>query len=337
MISRVAIIGSGFGMYGLLPSFSNIAGCNVVSISGKNSDRMERYCKKYGLNQYADWKEMLYKENPNAVAIAVIPKHQYEIAKYALDNNIAVFAEKPLTTSFETSFELTALAKKKSLPNVVDFIFPEIPVWKEAKKLLDDKLLGKIISVNVDWKFLSYDLRNGIKSWKTDVEQGGGALSFYFSHAFYYLEYFLGRIKNIRCTFSSFKKNLNECETGINMTLLFENGCIGKANLYISYIGQQKHVVEFIGEKGSLKLQNNSDNFVDNFELISTRLDKTQKIVPDPVFTLSCDKSEDYRVRVIMPIAERFINWCNNGIKTKPDFQDGLRVQELIEMARSTG
>ena len=109
------------------------------------------------------------------------------------------------------------------MPNVVDFIFPEITEWREAKKILDNKLLGKIISVNVDWKFLSYDIKNQIKSWKTDVEQGGGVLSFYFSHVFYYLEYFLNRIKKLDYTYSSSYTGINKVDTEINMKLLFEN------------------------------------------------------------------------------------------------------------------
>lgn len=114
MNTKVAIVGSGFGMYGLLPSFSRVKGCKVVSICGKNSERMLNYCQKLGLNRYTDWKEMLQREKPDAVAIAVIPKHQYEIAKYALESGIAVFAEKPLTTSFNTALELNKLAKKKA-------------------------------------------------------------------------------------------------------------------------------------------------------------------------------------------------------------------------------
>ena len=57
---------------------------------------------------------MLHREQPNAVAIAVVPKYQFEIAKYALEHNIAVFAEKPLTTSYDTSLELVELVKKKA-------------------------------------------------------------------------------------------------------------------------------------------------------------------------------------------------------------------------------
>ncbi|MDE2588901.1 MAG: Gfo/Idh/MocA family oxidoreductase, partial [Patescibacteria group bacterium] len=198
MNTKVAIIGSGFGMYGLLPAFNRVNGCQVISICGKNSERMQRYCKKLGLKKYTNWKEMLQKEKPNAVAIAVIPRYQYEIAKYALENRMAVFAEKPLTTSVRTSSELNRLAKKKRLPNMIDFIFPEISEWHTAKKVIKSGVIGNILNIEVNWTFLSYDLKNRIKSWKTDVSQGGGALSFYFSHVFYYLEYFIGRIRNIQ-------------------------------------------------------------------------------------------------------------------------------------------
>ena len=336
MNTKIAIVGSGFGMYGLLPAFSRIKECKVVSICGKNSEMMLNNCKKLGLNRYTDWREMLQKEKPDAVAIAVIPSHQYEIAMYALENGMAVFAEKPLTTSFDTSLELNKLAKKKRLPNMLDFLFPEIPEWHAAKKAIENGLIGEILKVNVDWTFLSYDLMNHIKSWKTDVKQGGGALSFYFSHVFYYLEYFLGRIKNIQCNFSSSEKSLNKGETSIEMTMSFENGCVGNAHMDISNTDQQKHKVEFHAEGKTIILQNFNSNFVDNFELILNTSKGIEKIKPDMLLDSSYDESEDPRVKVIKPIAERFINWCNTGNTAKPDFEDGLRVQELILLARSS-
>lgn len=114
MDTKVAIIGSGFGMYGLLPSFNKVNGCKVVSICGTDSKRMQNNCKKFTINQYSNWKKMIETEKPDALAVSVTPKHQYEIIKYALENKIAVFAEKPLTMSFHTSKELTELAKKKA-------------------------------------------------------------------------------------------------------------------------------------------------------------------------------------------------------------------------------
>ena len=114
MSTKIAIVGSGFGMYCLLPTFSGIKECEVVSICGKNSERMKKYCKRFCVIRYDDWKEMLQKEKPNAVAISVIPKNQFEIAEYALQNEIAVFAEKPLTTSTDTSIKLSKLPTKSS-------------------------------------------------------------------------------------------------------------------------------------------------------------------------------------------------------------------------------
>ena len=216
---------------------------------------------------------------------------------------------------------------------MVNFIFPEIPEWDAAKKIIDNGSIGKILNIDVDWTFLSYDLKNHIKSWKTDVEQGGGALSYYFSHTFYYLEYFIGRIKNMQCVCSSSKISLNKGETTINMSMLFENGCIGNAHMDISNNSQQKHVVKFHGEEGVITLQNNSDNLVD-CELIINNSKGTQKIKCDNPINSEYEELGDSRIGIIKPIAERFINWCNTGVAAKPDFQDGMRVQELVEMAR---
>jgi predicted dehydrogenase len=334
MDTKIAIVGSGFGMYGLLPSFNKVEGCKVVSICGSNSERMQNNCKKFNINQYSDWRKMLETEKPDALAVAVTPKHQYDILKYALENEIAVFAEKPLTLSFHTSKDLNDLAKKKELPNVIDYIFPEIPEWHSTKNMIDNESIGKLIKINVDWTFLSYDLSNQIKSWKTDVMQGGGALSFYFSHIFYYLEYFVGKIKNLDCKFFTSNKSLNGGETRIDMTILFKNDCIGNIHLDISCSNKQTHRIEFIGKEGSILLQNNTSNFVDNFELILKTSQETQKVHSEFLLELSDDELEDSRVKTVKPIATRFINWCNNGVATKPDFEDGMRVQELIETAK---
>ncbi len=335
MTVKVAIVGSGFGMYGLMPAFSGVDGCKVVSICAKKSARLLKSCEVLGVERtYNDWKQMLQREKPDAVAIAVVPKHQYEIAKYALENGIAVFAEKPLTTSRDTSLDLYSIAKKSSLPNMVDFLFPEIQEWIMAKKTIESGKIGKVISINVIWNLLSYDIKNNIKSWKTDVREGGGALMFFVSHVFYYLEYFMGRIKNIECRMTASSKSANNGDTVVDLIVLFENGCVGNVHVNISYIGQRKHAIEFQGEEGMLVLQNYSDDFVDNFELILSTHDSSKKI--ESTGTESQSDLEDSRVKVVRSIADRFIEWCAGGVASKPDFEDGLRVQELIEAARQS-
>ena len=335
MTKKIAIIGSGFGMYGLLPAFATTEGCKVVSICAEKSERLLNSCKRFGFDKiYADWKEMLQKEKPDALCMAVIPKYQYEIAKYALENGISVFAEKPLSTSLDTSLKLCELAKNNNLANMVDFIFPEIPEWVVAKATIKSGVLGRILNINVEWKMMSYDLKNAVKSWKTDISEGGGSLSFFFSHVLYYLENLIDRIKSLECVLSASEKSLNHGDSIISMAILFENGCIGNAHMNISFIGPQKHSIEFHGEKGTMMLQNNSESTIDNFELTIHTESEAQELSVNKFPNMSNDL--DPRVKAIKPIAERFIKWCNTGVVSKPDFQDGTRVQELIELARAS-
>jgi len=320
-------------MYCLLPSFSRNNNCEVKSICGRDSIRMQNYCKKFNTKRYDNWKEMLEKENPDAVAIATIPKFQYEIAKYALENNIAVFAEKPLTISKKSSKELFELSKEKNMPNMVDYIFPEIIEWEKVKNILEDHKIGEIFSIEVDWKFLSYDLKNKIQSWKTDIHQGGGALSFYFSHVFYYLEYFFGKIKNLECSFAT--NEFVDSDIKIKMKIFFENGIIGNANMNIESKDEQKHILKINGKLGTLILENNKNDFVDNFQIFLKNEKGVEKIKVENSNS-PWEQNEDSRIKVVSPIIDRFIQWCNTGKPAKPDFEDGMRIQELIDMARKS-
>ena len=120
------------------------------------------------------------------------------------------------------------------------------------------------------------------------------------------------------------------------MTILFENGCKGNIHVDISDSEKSKHVIEFYGNNGKLTLQNLSNSLVDNFELIHHTTTEEQKIGLDKQLITSNDDSEDPRVKIVSYLAGKFVKWCNTGITEKPDFQDGLRVQELINIARAS-
>ena len=159
---RIAIIGSGFGRYGLLPAFSGIEGCTVIAMCGKKDAVMIADCKKYGVEKiYTDWKDLLKNEQLDAVALAVTPRAQYTIAKAAILKGLHVFAEKPLTANLSQAKELLALAKKKKIINGVDFLFPEINTWQYVKDLLDSKTYGELRHISAEWDFLGSTVTRG--------------------------------------------------------------------------------------------------------------------------------------------------------------------------------
>lgn len=326
MKTRLAVIGSGFGLYGLLPAFQQIAACEVVGLCGKSTPRLVDYCQKTSVPVFHDWRKMIDTTKPDAIAVAVVPKHQYEILQYALGRGISAFAEKPLCIDVAQAKELLQLAQSKKAANMVDFIFPEIPEWKKARELLHAGAIGEVKNISMDWHFLSHDIKNKIDGWKTKPEEGGGALSFFFCHVFHNLEFFLGPIDSFtsKLTYSSI--SINPGETGVHLEIKFQNGCTGEIHFDCASCEPARHVLQFDGSAGKLVLENSTATFT-RFRLLKS--DEPVAVEKPPL-----NPALDERVGIVQPLAERFIHWCQSGQSAKPDFTDGLRVQELIQQAR---
>ncbi len=312
---NIGIIGGGFGTVGLLPAFKSVKGCKVVAVCRKRSD----------------WRSLLDRKDIHAVAIAVPPRAQYEIAKVAIKKGLHIFAEKPLAANTRQAAELYELARKKHITHCVDFIFPEIAEWKKVKKLLESKKFGSLKHVSVDWNWQSHDIRLKRWSWRTKINEGGGALSFYFSHGLYYLEHFAGKIIDAETLFEHAPLNPNDGESGLTMRLKFKKGRTGEVRLSSDSIGSTEHRVVFICENGVIVLEN-KDAVVDNF-IVKTYSDAGEKRVRVPKDKQL--KKEDERVKIVRILAKRFVRACIRSQQMVPSFAEGLRVQELIDRIRA--
>jgi len=329
---RIGIIGSGFGLYGLLPAFRSLEECEVVAISGKKTERVRAYCESIRLKKiYKDWKVMLETEKLDAVAIAMPPRIQYEIAMTAMEKGLHVFAEKPLAASTQQAQELKTRAEEKNVVTTVDFIFPEIQAWQTVKHMLEEETYGRLQHMSVDWDFQSYDLRHGIVSWKTDVTEGGGALSFYFSHVLYYIEYFAGKIDVIKSKFTHSSVSLNGGEVGVDIEFRSASGMTGYAHIDANNKELYRHRLTFECTDATIILES-SEGITSHFAIRILTAGNDSKI---PVIRDSSRKEEeDERVATVRKIASRFIEGCENKKHVIPSFADGLRVQELIDSIR---
>ncbi len=328
---KIGIIGSGFGLYGLLPAFNSIKNCKVIAVCAQKSEQLSNYCKHTGLkNIYTDWQLLLENENLDAIAIAVTPKAQYQIAKIAIAKGLDVFAEKPLAANITQARELLTLARKKKITHGIDFMFPEIAEWKKVKELIDRKILGGLKHISVNWDWLSGDIKYKKSSWKTSVAEGGGVLSFYFSHGLHYLEHFAGSITDTRSLFSYSSESVNGGEVGVDMLLKFKGGITGYAHVSCNSRELVKHQLIFQCENGVIILEN-KNAIVNKFivKVYSQDGIKQLRVGKD-----RNAKNEDERVKIVRKLANRFVNACIDNKQTNPSFKEGVRVQELIEKIR---
>ncbi len=329
---RVGIMGSGFGLYGLLPAFRALPNCTVISIFGERTERLLTYCKSIGLKRiYTNWQLMLKKEKLDAVAIAVPPKIQYQIAMAAIKKGLHVFAEKPLAANLSEAEEMYSLAKTNKIISTVDFIFPEVEEWRIVKNFLKTKKYGRLEKLTVNWDFLSYDLRNKLKTWKTDVLEGGGAMSFFFSHTLYYLEYFAGNITQMKSKLYYSKNSLNGGDVGADLQLIFKTNIRGFAHLRCNNRKLNRHQLIFVCSRGKMILENNNA-VTERFKIRVITKGKQKTLIKH---SKNKKTDEDERVEVVERLARRFVNASLKKNQMKPSIKDGLRVQELIDQIRN--
>lgn len=326
---RLGIVGTGFGRYGLLPAFRRDPRCTVVAIASQSSERAAAYARDLSIPaSFAGWQDLLADADVDAIAVAAPPAVQPDIVEGALNKGLAVFAEKPFAPNRERAAVLAALAERTGLPNMIDFLFPELETWRRAKAALDGQAIGEVRHFAVDWRMESYDNRKRLTGWKSDAGQGGGVLQHFACHTLYYLEWLFGPIAQLSAALGSARDLARDGDTLATLSLRFASGVTGAVYCCSAATLRTIHSVEVFGAEGLLRLANDTPDPVAGFQLaLATRADPTLRLLAaEP----AAKGQEDSRVAPVARMARRFIDWCVGGAASAPSFRDAERNQELI-------
>ncbi len=331
---KVGVIGLGFGRQIHIPAFNSHPNCEVTAVCSAELQDTSDVAAQLGIPKvFKDWNEMLDDPDIDAISIATPPGVQTDIAISALSKGKAVFAEKPLALNNIEANRMVQAAEQANVANMIDFEFPEIEEWQNARSILDRGDIGKLRHIAVSWNVETYANKMRLNSWKTRLEDGGGALNSFASHVFYYLEWFAGPIKGISSRMYKFPGDNRTGDTLDILCIELESGV--PASLSISnhaFLGNG-HRLEFYGDQGTLVLDNPSSDYVSGFRLLlGTR--KTNKLeVVNSNEHLRKDV-KDARVIPVSRMVERFVRWMETGLPEQPSFKSGSRVQDLLEAAR---
>lgn len=227
-----------------------VAVCDIIR------SRAGELGKKYDTGSYASIEELFSSKKDIDVAVICTPNGLHaQHTIISLQAGCHVLCEKPMAISSGDCRAMIAEAKKagKHLFVVKQNRFN--PPVVAVKKLLDDKKLGNIYSIQLSC-FWNRDARYYRDSWKGTKELDGGILFTQFSHFIDLLYWMFGDVKQVKAFKKNFAhKDIIEFEdTGV-VILEFENGIIGTVNYTVnSFQKNMEGSLAIFGEKGTVKI-----------------------------------------------------------------------------------
>jgi myo-inositol 2-dehydrogenase/D-chiro-inositol 1-dehydrogenase len=120
---------------------------------------------------HADYRELLARDDIDAVNVVVPNRWHYEIGRAVLASKRHLLIEKPMALSVAECDELVALAAKHELVLAVGHELRVSSLWGGIKQLIDDGAIGQPRATLVELSRFPY--RQGSSGWRYDPERVG--------------------------------------------------------------------------------------------------------------------------------------------------------------------
>lgn len=251
-MTRVALVGLGkMGISHLAilrahPEVALVGACDGFSYLTRN---LERYS---GTPCFNNVDEMIERAEPEALLIATPTRSHAEIARNALQRDIAVFCEKPLVLHLEDGCELVQLAERGSLANQVGYHYRFVSTFEKAARVVQSGLLGRVHHARVE-AFGPVVVKPQGATWRSRREEGGGVVYDYACHAVDLIHFVVGEIESVDGVIRQ-KIFSNYVDDEVYASLHLENGASGQLSVNWSDPSHRKMSTKLSvwGDAGSL-------------------------------------------------------------------------------------
>lgn len=146
-------------------------------------------------NLYADVEEMLCKENLDLVVVAVPTFLHAKYTIMALDRGAHVFCEKPMARTPQEATEMVLAAKRNNKQLAIGQVSRFGKAFEYIKEAYDSGKHGKLLRLDLSRQ--SFTPVWGWENWYMDFEKSGGAALDLHVHDTDYINYLLGRPREV--------------------------------------------------------------------------------------------------------------------------------------------
>ena len=344
----IGFIGTGFAKSVQMPAFAAYDGAKLVSVASGSLGNAERAAKSFGVEHFtADWRETIAHPSVDLVCITTPPNLHREMVLFAIEQAKHILAEKPMAMNSAEAEEMTVAAKSASVLALIDHELRFQPGRQTAYSMIREGAIGKVRHAKYNFRAPHRGDPNVAWNWWSDVESGGGALGAINSHIIDSFNWFLGsEVSSVFCQLQThvkqrpFDGQLRDVTTEdeANMLLRFADGettSDATGLVSVSMVEQPEYVnrLEFFGTEGAIRIEHRGEIF------IAKNGEKEWTEVPVDLAPPIPGVADTGFARGFMAFAPRIVEAIATGassIENAATFEDGLRVQRVLDAARDS-
>lgn len=244
---RFALVGAGWQGQGHLTTLKEVDSVEVVGICDLNQVLLEKASKKFGIQAFDDYREMLQLTAPDAVLICTPPEARLALVKEAAERGIHCFIEKPPAKNLEMATDILAVLEEFHVINSVGFMYRYSQAVDFTKQLLKGQKIRMVRSQMLD----GLALRPNWPKWFFNKRISGGPAFDQAIHLFDLSRYILGedveQLVGFQDNLVVPKSEEFTVEDSFSLTMKYNNGVIQTHTHTWSYDGHVTQL-DFIAE-----------------------------------------------------------------------------------------
>jgi len=316
-----------------------------VGVYNRTKSKADFIRDKFGFGFSTSNVDELLDSGVNAVSVTLANFLHLEMVEKAAERNLAILCEKPLEINLERARKMLEITSKKNLITATALVMRFMPSVIFAKKLIDSGKLGKIYHYRAVVAHSRYVNPNLLLEWRMiKAQAGGGALADIGIHLIDLANYLVGDISEVSSIARTFIKErktrsgeigIVDVEDAAIMMFSFKNGALGSIEATRFGPGfQELDRVEIHGSNGMIRF------YLENpFEIYLCLLDEeypgVKRIILKPWEKALWPPSKSITGWAFLFVAlyHEFFRAVIEGRKAKPDFEDAVKAQEVLEAA----
>ncbi len=239
-----------FAENSFIPTLHLLRKSSLNSVFSNDLDRAKEISEKYGSTNFFNDYDKFLNSDIDAVYIGSANHHHFEQVKKAAAAGKNILCEKPLSITTTQAKEMVDICKKHNVLLAVNYTLRFHPLIKKAKELVDNQMIGKLISINLNYNF---DLPPN-SNFRFNKNEGGGPLRDVGTHMIDLLRFFGGEISTVNGVMDNIIYN-SDVEDFAAAICGFKDGGYGYFN--VSFNSKKAfNRIEILGHSGTISIDN---------------------------------------------------------------------------------